>query len=74
MEQTRHLFARRANSNGTHDSVCQECFEVIASVKDELQPAQHELNHVCDPVLLYQLREDPAKFRHRLDASRPSTG
>jgi len=52
-------FAHRINANGTHDSICRGCFATVASVRDEAELAQHEGDHVCDPLLRYRLREDP---------------
>ena len=51
-------FARRIDENGTHESICRGCFEMVASVAEEAELAMHERYHNCDPVRLYQLRED----------------
>jgi hypothetical protein len=52
-------FVRRCNLNGTHDSICRGCFATVALVKDEAELARHERDHLCDPVRLYEVREDP---------------
>jgi len=52
-------FAHRVNANGTHDSICRGCFATVASVRDEAELAGHESDHICDPLRLYQVREDP---------------
>lgn len=54
-------FARRANNDGTVESICRECFVTIATAhwEAELDDAEHE--HICDPA-------DLARFeRYQLD-------
>jgi hypothetical protein len=60
-------FAHRLNGNGTHDSICTSCFVTVANLRDESELAPHERNHICDPVLFYQARENPLA-RHELQS------
>ena len=45
-------FVRRANANGTTDSICCKCFMTVATARKELELDWPEGSHVCDPVLL----------------------
>ena len=45
-------FAHRENSNGTTDSICQECFVAVASSRWEAELELAEKKHVCDPEVL----------------------
>jgi hypothetical protein len=43
-------FQRRGNRDGTHDSICMDCFTAIATAKRKADLDQHESAHVCEPV------------------------
>jgi hypothetical protein len=43
-------FPHRHNSDGSHDSICTECFATIAKAQSEGDLAEHESAHVCQPV------------------------
>ena len=43
-------FQRRRNGDGTHDSICMDCFTAIATAKRKTDLDQRESSHVCDPV------------------------
>jgi hypothetical protein len=51
-------FLHRLNRNGFHDSICMACRLTIASAKNEPRLAKYEREHTCNPIRLYQLRED----------------
>jgi hypothetical protein len=57
VQQFRPNFPHRLNANGTYDSICTKCHLTIATVKAENELAQHERNHECNPIRLYQLSE-----------------
>ena len=40
-------FPHRHNKDGSHDSICISCFATVASVRNEVELAQHEQDHVC---------------------------
>jgi hypothetical protein len=42
-------FARRANDDGTTDSICMNCFRTIATSVWESDLDRVESDHVCDP-------------------------
>lgn len=50
-------FVRRANANGTTDSICCKCFMTVATARRELELDWPEHGHVCDPVLLNHWNE-----------------
>jgi hypothetical protein len=37
------------NKDGSVDSMCSVCFTTVASVRDEVELAQYERTHVCNP-------------------------
>jgi hypothetical protein len=43
-------FQHRRNRDGTHDSICMDCFTAIATAKRKADLNQHESAHVCEPV------------------------
>ena len=43
-------FQRRRNRDGTHESICMDCFTAIATAKRKADLDQHESAHVCEPV------------------------
>ena len=53
--------AHRQNEDGTHDSICMDCFATIATVGSETDLYRYESIHVCDPVNLY--RTNQARMR-----------
>jgi hypothetical protein len=53
-------FVHRFNQNGTHDSICRGCFVTVASLGDEAELVRHERDHLCGPMPLNQVREDPS--------------
>jgi hypothetical protein len=57
-------FSRRHNLDGTHDSICSICMLTVASGRDDAGLERDELDHKCDPVLLYQFSQGrrPASF------------
>jgi hypothetical protein len=51
-------FPHRLNKNGFFDSICPECCLTIASTRDESALINYEIDHVCNPIRLYHLRQD----------------
>lgn len=52
MSPHRPRFVRRANGNGTTDSICCKCFITVATARRESELEVPERAHVCDPTLL----------------------
>lgn len=52
MSLHRPKFVRRANRNGTTDSICCKCFITVATARKECELEAPERTHVCDPTLL----------------------
>ena len=50
-------FPHRHNANGTHDSICTECFATVATASDESRLAEHESAHVCNAVDLCRISQ-----------------
>jgi len=67
--QTGRPFPHRLNVRGNYDSVCTECHMTVASAWHEKELAQFEREHVCEPVRLYQLRENPFADRQSVQWS-----
>jgi hypothetical protein len=59
MIQIRSRFLHRLNGGGSYESFCKVCRIMVGSAKDETDLARYEREHTCDPVRLYQLRENP---------------
>ena len=57
LAQLNSHFPHRHNRDGSHDSICTKCFLTIASVREESELVQFEIDHVCDPVLFYQFSQ-----------------
>ena len=57
LERNGHRFHHRRNGNGTHDSICCECYLTVASASGELELAEYERAPACDPVQLYQVSQ-----------------
>lgn len=62
-------FVRRANPNGTTDSVCEKCFVIVATATCEAHFDSAERSHKCDPSRLEYLK----KIMERFDAVGKST-
>ncbi len=58
------LYPHRHNANGSYDSICTECFATVATTETEDQLFLPELDHVCDPVRHFYVRQG----RRSLDA------
>lgn len=50
-------FPHRLNADGEYDSICTLCHMTVATAKTEYELAHHERKHGCNPIRLYQLRE-----------------
>jgi hypothetical protein len=48
-------FPHRFNKNGSYESICAECQMTIASARVESELAYYEVDHVCNPIRLFQL-------------------
>ena len=57
MSSHRTRFVRRANRNGTTDSICCKCFITVATARRESELDGPERTHVCDPTLLRYWKE-----------------
>lgn len=55
--QTATIFPHRKNLDGTHDAICNKCYQTIASVREESHLAEFERGHVCDPDALFQVNQ-----------------
>ena len=63
MPSTKSRFLHRDNTNGTTGSICCECFETVATVRDERELDEPEQTHVCNPQLLKRWK-DMAEGKH----------
>ena len=61
--QLTHRFPHRHNSDGSHDSICVNCYATVASVDNEGDLAQREQDHVCDLILLGHVSRAPSSNR-----------
>lgn len=50
-------FVRRANANGTTDSICTRCFVTVATATWEADLDHAERRHVCDSSLLERWKD-----------------
>jgi hypothetical protein len=50
-------FVRRANKNGTTDSICTRCFVTVATGTWEADLDRAERSHVCNPQLVDHWKE-----------------
>jgi hypothetical protein len=55
--EDRH-FPRRANADGTKDSICPRCFMTVAIATVEADLDLMEALHICDPERLRPFRRD----------------
>jgi|CZKL01.1.fsa_nt_gi hypothetical protein len=56
---TRRAFPRRVNADGTHDSICIDCFRTVGTAQRESDLKPFEEHHVCDEEDLYLWRRQP---------------
>ncbi len=63
-DQAKHTFPHRHNKDGVIESICSECLLTVAAVTVELELAQHEAAHVCNPIRLHLLGAD--QFRRSM--------
>ena len=65
VEDTGMPFPHRVNSDGTIDSICDQCFATIATSSLESDLASLEATHICEPARV--------AYYHQLDftAKRP---
>jgi hypothetical protein len=54
MFPTLPAFPHRINRDGSFDSICVKCLLTVASARMEEELTIHEINHVCDPLILHQ--------------------
>jgi len=57
----RSTFPHRLNPNGSYDSICTECHQTVASSPDEAVLVQHERDHACSPMRLFELAQDQSQ-------------
>lgn len=50
-------YIHRCRANGTYQSICWECFAVIATAPNEADLAKAECEHTCDRSTAYILRK-----------------
>ncbi len=50
-------FPHRHNWDGSYDSICTTCHATVARVSKEIELAQYELTHACNPARLIQLTQ-----------------
>ena len=55
MADSTRIFRHRPNDNGDFDSICPDCFLIIASQHVEADLHTAEENHYCDQALLNAL-------------------
>ncbi len=53
----RTLFAHRLNRNGSHDSICPQCFRTIGNRKMEAELSEDERKHHCESWALKARRQ-----------------
>jgi hypothetical protein len=46
------LYPHRHNKDGSFDSICPICFATVVFGKAEVELAQYDKKHVCDPAIL----------------------
>jgi hypothetical protein len=44
------FYPHRENKDGTFDSVCLKCFATVARTSLEIELAQRDKTHICDPM------------------------
>jgi hypothetical protein len=47
-------FPHRQNRDGSFDSICSTCLLTVTNARMEAELTNHEMNHVCDPTILYK--------------------
>jgi hypothetical protein len=47
-------FPHRQNRDGSFDSICSTCLLTVTNARMEAELTNREMNHVCDPAILYQ--------------------
>lgn len=57
MTSPKSRFLHRDNTNGSMGSICCECFETIATAKNESELSGPEQDHVCNPQLLKRWKD-----------------
>ena len=62
MQSSTFQFVHRTNPNGTFDSICTQCFQTIANVKDETTLQKFEMEHVCDPHLVKRFKRSNSGY------------
>jgi hypothetical protein len=50
-------YIHRAKINGTFESICWECFAIVATARQEADLVNAESNHVCDPRIVEIFRK-----------------
>jgi hypothetical protein len=63
------IFAHRYNPDGTCDSICSQCFQTIANVKDVAELPAVEGKHICDPHILKRFEHGIIAMNERLNRS-----
>ena len=53
-------FTRRANGDGTIDSICRNCFITVATAQREADLDRAEHTHHCDQALLEHYQSESA--------------
>jgi hypothetical protein len=63
VHQFRPNFPHRYNDDGSYDSICTLCFQTVAKARIEIELSEHERNHKCHPVVLYQISQGRVPYR-----------
>ncbi len=74
--RTKITFTHRRNQDGTHDSICSDCFATIATVQHERELSFKEAAHICRPIRLYQFgqRSGPLQLDPKNDTTTNNDG
>lgn len=54
-------FVRRANANGTTDTICTRCFTTVATAMWESDLDEAEQRHLCNPKLVEHWKDMAAR-------------
>jgi hypothetical protein len=54
-------FHYHLNPDGSYDSICLSCFDIVGTGWGVLPLSPLEAKHTCQPIRLYQCTEDPRR-------------
>jgi hypothetical protein len=48
------IFRHRLNADNAFDSICSSCLQTVSTERNEADLFQHEQDHECDPMQLFE--------------------